>query len=258
MNTYEQKQALRRARLEAAADRARREGAAAWKRGDDMFSVIPFGQPILVGHYSEKGDRNYRRRAAAQLDKGVALDRKADQLERRAAAVGSGGVSSDDPEAVAKLKEQLAEVEAKQAKMVATNKALRKGDQAALEALGYSAAMIERLKQPDYAGRVGFADYELKNNNANARRIKARIAELERNAGRESVEREVAGGVRLVENAEENRLQLFFPGKPSAAVRAELKGAGFRWAPSVGAWQRQLNNAARWAADRVLSKIEEQ
>src|SRR5690606_15269808 len=30
------------------------------------------------------------------------------------------------------------------------------------------------------------------------------------------------------------------------------KKAGFRWAPSVGAWQRQLTNAARHAAREIL------
>ena len=41
-------------------------------------------------------------------------------------------------------------------------------------------------------------------------------------------------------NREDNRLQVFFDGKPDADTRAELKSNGFRWAPSVGAWQRQL------------------
>ncbi len=50
-------------------------------------------------------------------------------------------------------------------------------------------------------------------------------------------------GVNLVQNVEANRVQLIFPGKPSADVRAELKARGFRWSPSEGAWQRHLNNA---------------
>jgi len=56
----------------------------------------------------------------------------------------------------------------------------------------------------------------------------------------------------VVENFEENRLQIVFDGKPSAEVRSELKGNGFRWAPSQEAWQRQLNNGARYAAKRFL------
>jgi hypothetical protein len=66
-------------------------------------------------------------------------------------------------------------------------------------------------------------------------------------------ERTVYEGVcDLVENFEENRIQIVFDGKPSAEVRAELKGNGFRWAPSQSAWQRQLNNAGRYAAKCFL------
>ena len=45
--------------------------------------------------------------------------------------------------------------------------------------------------------------------------------------------------------------QVFFDGKPDADTRAELKSSGFRWAPSVGAWQRQLTDNAIRAADRL-------
>ena len=52
-------------------------------------------------------------------------------------------------------------------------------------------------------------------------------------------------------NREENRLQVFFEGKPDADTRAELKDGGFRWAPSAGAWQRQLTDNAFRAADTI-------
>lgn len=48
-----------------------------------------------------------------------------------------------------------------------------------------------------------------------------------------------------------NRLQVFFDGKPDEAARDELKANGFRWAPSVGAWQRQLNKNAYYAAGYI-------
>ena len=87
------------------------------------------------------------------------------------------------------------------------------------------------------------------------RRIKARIELLEKQATRETKETRLESGVRLIENDEANRLQLIFEGKPSAEIRAELKSRGFRWAPSEGAWQRQLSNGARHAADCVLRKL---
>ena len=52
-------------------------------------------------------------------------------------------------------------------------------------------------------------------------------------------------------NKADNRLQVFFDGKPDEAARDELKANGFRWAPSVGAWQRQLNKNAYYAAGYI-------
>ena len=46
----------------------------------------------------------------------------------RAAGVGSGGISSDDPDAVVKLKAELVEIEARIVRENAANKAIRKGD----------------------------------------------------------------------------------------------------------------------------------
>lgn len=61
-------------------------------------------------------------------------------------------------------------------------------------------------------------------------------ATLERAAADETAEQQV-GEVRVVDSVEDNRLQAFFPGKPSDEVRAALKRAGFRWSPSNGCWQ---------------------
>ena len=111
-----------------------------------------------------------------------------------------------------------------------------------------------KLLEHDFAGRIGFASYELTNNGANIRRITARIAELERNATRQTNETARPDGIRVVENAEDNRLQIFFPAKPPETARRLLKSHGFRWSPSAGAWQRHLLNSA-WPATNVLEAI---
>ena len=48
-----------------------------------------------------------------------------------------------------------------------------------------------------------------------------------------------------------NAMKLIFDEKPDADQRANLKAHGFRWAPSEGAWQRQLNSNAIYAASRI-------
>lgn len=169
-------------------------------------------------------------------------------------SVGTGGISSDDPQAVEKLEAKLAALEKHQEMMKAANAAIRmkdpaKGD-AKLAELGYTPEDIAKLRAPDFCGRIGYPAYELQNNNANIRRIRGRIAELKKRTESTPEGWEFDGG-RVVVNTAENRLQIIFDGKPNADIRTELKGEGFRWAPSQGTWQRQLTDNAMRAARRL-------
>jgi hypothetical protein len=95
-------------------------------------------------------------------------------------------VFSNDPDALGKLKAELSKLERLQGVMAFYNKIVReyrkKGDIEGgvkeLVELGCPESRARGLFQPDFMGRYGFADYELKNNNANMRRIKLRIASL--------------------------------------------------------------------------------
>lgn len=261
MNSYEQKIERRRERFEALAEKAKRESSQAYETSQKMASIIPMGQPILVGHHSEGRDRRYRDRIWNTMGKSVQLERKAAYYEERAASVGKGGISSDDPEALDKLRAKVANLENLQEKMKAANKAIRSNKTpetriAALVALGFSEGVAEKLLVPDYCGRVGFADYETKNNNANIRRLKGRIIELEAIQKREDREEE-AEGYTYREDSEEGRVMFIFTGKPSEEIRNTLKRGGFKWSPSRGAWVRQLNqngiNAGKYVK-QILNK----
>lgn len=269
MNAYEQKQEARRERILARADRLRNEGQAKVNSGFERLRAIPFGQPILIGHYSESRDRNYRRKACGAIDKGFELQKAAGEAQARADAVGTGGVSSDDPDAVVKLSSELASLKANQRQMKAINDAWRKaGSPAPDDLTGWQkvADAPDVMMNVNDLSRVRellarklvvrpFPPYRLSNNSANIRRIEQRIEVLKRNATRETREEDYQGVVKLVENAEANRVQLIFPGKPSAEVRTKLKRAGFRWSPSEGAWQRQLNNSAVYWARELVKEI---
>lgn len=254
MNRYEEKQEARRQRYENLADKAAAESDRRFKMSGE--GLPPMGEPIKVGHHSEKRHRAAIARSHANMDKFVEEGQKAAHYERKAASVGKGGISSDDPEAVEKLKTKLESLQASQEMMKAANKALRKGDDEALKALGFNESRVAQLKAPDFCGRVGFPDYALTNNNGNMRRIKQRIASLEQAATAPEVEPYQGNGFELVENQEANRIQFIFDGKPSAEIRQTLKSRGFRWAPSEGAWQRQLNNAGRWSATEVVKTLQ--
>jgi hypothetical protein len=124
---YEQKRNARYERLIAAAERAQSEGEARSKHGREMFAAIPFGQPILVGHYSEKGDRAYRSRADGNVRKGWELQEKAAEYRSRAQSIEDNtAIYSDNPDAVELIDEKLAKLEALQAAYKATNAAYKK------------------------------------------------------------------------------------------------------------------------------------
>jgi hypothetical protein len=92
-----------------------------------MASAIPFGQPILVGHHSEKWDRNYRRRIHNNYDKGFQELDKADYYRQKAEAVdNNNAISSDDPDAIKKLKAKLEKLEGQRTKIKEINKQARR------------------------------------------------------------------------------------------------------------------------------------
>jgi hypothetical protein len=220
-----------------------------YERSTSMARCIPMGQPILVGHHSEKRDRRFRKRMWNIMGKSVAANDKAKYYEEKAEAIESNrAIFSDDPDAIDKLKEKIAAAVDRQDFMKAGNKIVKskkltieqKIEQ--LKAAGHSAMIL----QPDFCGRVGYADYELTNNNANTRRMKQRLEQLEKalinavDIG--DTEEEYPDLDLIVRHARTiNRIQLIFSGKPSVQVRNLLKSHGFRWAPSEGAWQRHLN-----------------
>ena len=261
MNSYEAKQEARRQRYLDRAEQARQEFEDTHERAHKMAEAIPFGQPLLVGHHSEKRDRNYRGRIHDTFGRAFAALEKAEHYEGKAASVGHGGISSDDPDALQKLRAKLAEMESSQALMKAANQAIRrhKTDEAriaALVPLGFTEAQAQDLVKPDYIGRVGYAPFTLSNHNANMRRVKERIAELEHAATRQYKE-EQAEGYTYREDPEENRVMFIFDGKPAENVRQLLKSHGFKWSPTRGAWVRQITGNALFAARCVRQGLAE-
>ena len=168
-------------------------------------------------------------------------------------STGMGGIRQDDPQAIPKLQKKLAGLEKAQETMKAVNAYFRK--HGTLDGCPHlSPENIENLKADMASGwhyeKKPFQSWELSNNNAEIRRVRQRIESLTRANEVAYVGWEFDGG-HVEANREQSRLQVFFDGKPEADARQQLKEHGFRWAPSVGAWQRLLNDNAYRAADRI-------
>lgn len=177
---------------------------------------------------------------------------------------GEGGpISADDPEAITALKKKVERLTALQEKAKTYNRLVQRGTNrdglttaatklvAELAELGFERRTVKDLVDGDVMGNRGFPGYWLSNNNAKIKAAQARVDDLVKRRAGSTAEYPFDGG-RVVENVEDNRVQLHYDAKPAPEMIQKLKSRGFKWAPSVGAWQRQLTNNALYAVTELL------
>jgi hypothetical protein len=192
MTTRERKEA-RAERLREWSDKREAKSDALHAAGDlrEERSGIPFGQPILVGHHSERRHRNAidkahnaTRRAIENDQKAVEMARRADGIEAAAAVA----IYSDDVDAKERLTEKIARLEAERDRIKAYNASCRKaaktggtGDVSLLDA-AQRADIATTARVCAYQLRAGgaFPAYALTNLGGNIARLKQRLATIDR------------------------------------------------------------------------------
>ena len=236
-------------KIDGLLDAYARKLAANMNKGYEITARVP---SIMIAGGSNFPVRKKEKQNAA-ADKNMEEYREIQGLLDKIRSTGMGGISADDPNAVSKLESKLAKLEALQETMKAVNAYYRKHK--TLDGCPHlSPEQIEKMKASMSGSWRGnpkpFESYELSNNNAEIHRLKNRITALTRRKELGYVGWEFDGG-RVEANTADNRLQIFFDEKPDKEIREELKGNGFRYAPSAEAWQRQLNDNAIYAADCI-------
>lgn len=156
--------------------------------------------------------------------------------------------------------DRLASLEKQRDLMKAINAEYRKckGDIDAMQIPGDALkATMKKTRESYWLGRDNykpFEAFELTSINAKIKRLQSNVAAEE--ARTQSPVREaVVGDVTIVDNPDADRYQVMFPGKPSAEMIGRLKGSGFRWTPSVGAWQGYRNNRTLWKLEEIFGKF---
>jgi len=243
----------RRERLERKLEKRRewaesrdRKAAEAFQRADlrEEKSGIPFGQPILVGHHSERRHRRAIERADSAMRRGVESADMATHHRSKAAGLENqlvGTIFSDDPDAVEALEAKIAGLEAERERNKQANRIIRKKPKnestpekiAALTALLGSEAEAVALFTPDFCGRVGIPSYRSQNLSGNIKRCRDRLKSVKRQQDR-AKRAEESGGL-VIDRAEgANWCQVTFEEKPEREILKALKAAGYHW--GGGCW----------------------
>ena len=219
---------------------------------NSSFSIEARVPSILIAGGSNFPVRKKEKQNAAR-DRNMEDWNEVQGLLDKIRSTGMGGISADDPQAIQKLEAKLEKLQSAQDTMKAVNAYYRKHK--TLDGCpNLSAERIEAMKAEMssqwHIEDKPYPSWALSNNNAEIRRIKGRIADLTKKQETAYAGWEFDGGT-VEANREDNRLQIFFEEKPDEKTRETLKENGFRWSPKAGAWQRQLNDNAIYAADRL-------
>jgi Domain of unknown function (DUF3560) len=113
--TYRERREAKAERLREWADKREAKAESAYRTSKATADMIPFGQPILAGHHSQRSDERRRDRMGRQMSASVEHSHKAESFKSRAdniEAAADHAIYSDDPDAVEKLAAKLAKLEA--------------------------------------------------------------------------------------------------------------------------------------------------
>lgn len=215
-------------------------------------------ESIMISGGSNFPVKKKQRQVAALEANRENFNEAADLLERIRSYAHSAPVTSRDPEALTALNKKLEDEKQKHDHMIAVNKYFRQfGTVEGCDGVGpCEQAMIEgRMKQ--WGDRAPFLPWQLSNSMARIHRLEERLKEVKAAAEAKADPVEIAElpGVTYHENSAQMRVQLIFDGKPEPDIRGILKAHAFRWCPSQGAWQRQLNENGKRAARQVLDEM---
>lgn len=235
----------RRQRLEKKLEKRQEWSGKAEKRSDAAYAAsgravdgIPMGQPILLGHHSEKRHRKALERSHNAMGRAVEESKLAKHHASKASGIAIAlerSIFSDDPDAVEQLEAKIKELEAHIEKSKSINKAWKKGGFEGVKAehgetLAHAAQIVMK---PGYSWVKSPMDTT--RDRAEIRRCRARIEEIGR---RKTIQRiaEDAGGCKI---SGREYVSVVFSEKPARSVLEALKTAGFRWGGGMWSGKRE-------------------
>jgi hypothetical protein len=268
--TYENKKLNKIEKYRKLSKKASKESESRFKTADTIADCIPMGQPVLVGHHSEKKHRRDLNKIHTNMQKGIEAKEKSEYYADKARIVENGySISSSDPDAVKLLKEKVIELEKKQSFIKKANKEFAKlqkdsnykldltedGKAKLLETVKINARLFPYYDKP-------YPAFELTSLSTKIRQAKKRIDELQQFSKVESSGKYTVAGlpdfIHFEKDTIENRFKVYMP--KQFYIESDLKEwfpkHGWRYSRTNVCHQRQLNTIG-WAEKEVIEKLKE-
>lgn len=169
--TYRERRERKAEQLREFADGRERKANAAHEQAHAIADVIPLGQPVLVGHHSQRRHERDLNRIESNMRAMAENAHKADEMRSRAdniEAAADRAIYDDDPDAVERLRERIAALEAERDRRKQANAAFRKEHKAELAA----------MHPYDRHQAIPFPSYNLSNLTGNIGRLRKRLTAL--------------------------------------------------------------------------------
>ena len=183
MSTTRERKERRRDRREEWAESRDRKAEEAHDASTAATAQIPLGQPILVGHHSQRRHERAIDRSQKQASKSVEHRNMAERHRSKADGIArqlDTSIYSDDDDAIEALSERIAKAEASRDRIKRYNASARKGSP--------DVSLLDEAERADLASSVsvGFARpdgqfpaFTLTNLGGRIRKDKARLEELQ-------------------------------------------------------------------------------
>lgn len=226
------------------AEKAEQKSHLEWEKSRELVKNITPGQPILVGHHSEKHHRKILERSEAAGFRAIDAEKLAKHHRDKAEGLSDyleSTIFDDDPDAIERIQLKIENLEKQHAIMLAVNKICRnkKLDEfakiSAIVDLGLTESAAREAVHPSENWQsVGFDSYVLSNNKANIRRYKERLVSLKKRQERKAAAEAAENGV-FIETMSNGFYRVTFAEKPEREIINSLKEAGFYW--HGGCWR---------------------
>jgi len=158
--SYRDRRYARADKLDGWAEKREAKATAGFEKAHALGDMIPFGQPILVGHHSEGRHRRDIDRINTTGQRALENSRKANEMASKAAnirAAADHAIYSDDEDAVERITERIAEWEAERGRIKAYNAACKKAGKCTAEAL----ALLDGSQRASIASIAKVCAYQI-------------------------------------------------------------------------------------------------